>query len=1118
MASKDTIHNSSSSQSDTEVGENNSKHFLDELQDCFGTSELYEVLQLSDKSCDITCLRKAYHKLSIKIHPDRVSSEDREGATHKFQLLGRVYQTLSDPARRREYDKFGVIQMESEMSCPEGADSWEEYWKVIYPKILLEEVDKFSKQYRESEDELSDLKQCYRTNEGDMDMILESMMCSVYSDDDRFRSLLTPFIGSGELPVYEKFTESKKKQEKRKRKAIRESEEAKQLQKELGIDFDNESSLIAKIRSHGKNRVESFLNNLEDKYSTESEAKKVRVDRKQSKILNKIAMKTPTKKRQSSIETLIDLTTPKLIQNIDLTTPKVVLCKPKRLTDIFIDEIVISDSDDESPPKRIKDCQTPFYTPNRSKSTSCLYKKHDYTSSPRYQLTRKDRNAHHKFSPTNKPNFNQTQENTFKKLNSPLNALPNNVKQSTPKRASSSIHVSRYNGLVQISPSLTPITYKQDENGCDYDSNQFHNSDIQFSDLLPTDVTTVELFASNYKSPLRKSRISKYDESSSLPELNFLRKDNLKDSSTSSQLAERLKIVGLTDKHSLTSPASADSNFENFQTPRSNWSDEVFLAPTPILFSSHISVLTLEKLESNRKLYTTPDYIYNFTPEHDIEGSELPNEWIDDTINLPLEGQTSFVKINSLQFVRACITTPRIIISTTLLSPLVTYLVTTQDVTTIIQTATLLCDVIKTHPASTFANAVCYQEIFTWDLLLNSIQTLCNKKYIEVTHDCILKLYCDVIESELAYSQPNSVSFTQSLFWPKSRCNLSDNFKDFTALVCTLISKPCPLIHTLFRMLGLVLECARKNIDSLWLNEAAKEFHKHLTEVKSNPHTHLLDCINPPWFAGYMAQLRLQEIGVSPSNNKCISPKLRDFFTNYTNFLPKHSVVESTETTISNSLKNRLIKASQLGDCNNIRKLILSGCEPNVFDDKNWNSLLRACWYGKVSSIEAIVETSLDTEKYFNIIQSRTGVTPLHLAAKYGNIDVCVCLLKLGGPSLLLHLDKYGNYPFQVATDKKLIKLLKIGYDEQKFEAIASSIGFNSKLRVPIEMSVIHEFESMLCIALRGIVNSGDFNQDDVIACKGAQSFLDKLTSQINKSQLQLVELTRLQALITSYF
>ena len=121
-----------------------------------------------------------------------------------------------------------------------------------------------------------------------MDQIIENMICSVYTDDLRFRDLLTPIIESGELPSYDKFTkETAKKREKRKKKGMRESEEAKELQQELGINVDSENSLVAMIKSRGMSRGDAFLNKLEEKYWEESEAKKTKVDKTKHKVKSK---------------------------------------------------------------------------------------------------------------------------------------------------------------------------------------------------------------------------------------------------------------------------------------------------------------------------------------------------------------------------------------------------------------------------------------------------------------------------------------------------------------------------------------------------------------------------------------------------------------------------------------------------------------------------------------------------------------------------------------------------------------------------------------------------------------------------------------------------------------
>ena len=52
-------------------------------------------------------VRKAYYKLSLKVHPDRVPAEELEEATRKFQTLGKIYEILSDDDRRAIYDEDG---------------------------------------------------------------------------------------------------------------------------------------------------------------------------------------------------------------------------------------------------------------------------------------------------------------------------------------------------------------------------------------------------------------------------------------------------------------------------------------------------------------------------------------------------------------------------------------------------------------------------------------------------------------------------------------------------------------------------------------------------------------------------------------------------------------------------------------------------------------------------------------------------------------------------------------------------------------------------------------------------------------------------------------------------
>jgi DnaJ-class molecular chaperone len=57
-------------------------------------------------------IREAYKKSALKHHPDRVASDspERPARTKKFQQINDAYYTLSDPARRRDFDATRSFQ------------------------------------------------------------------------------------------------------------------------------------------------------------------------------------------------------------------------------------------------------------------------------------------------------------------------------------------------------------------------------------------------------------------------------------------------------------------------------------------------------------------------------------------------------------------------------------------------------------------------------------------------------------------------------------------------------------------------------------------------------------------------------------------------------------------------------------------------------------------------------------------------------------------------------------------------------------------------------------------------------------------------------------------------
>ena len=59
--------------------------FLDSVESYFGTRDLYEALGV-EKTAKEGELRRAYHRLSLKVHPDRVPPDQIQEATEKFQV------------------------------------------------------------------------------------------------------------------------------------------------------------------------------------------------------------------------------------------------------------------------------------------------------------------------------------------------------------------------------------------------------------------------------------------------------------------------------------------------------------------------------------------------------------------------------------------------------------------------------------------------------------------------------------------------------------------------------------------------------------------------------------------------------------------------------------------------------------------------------------------------------------------------------------------------------------------------------------------------------------------------------------------------------------------------
>jgi molecular chaperone DnaJ len=64
--------------------------------------DYYQILEI-DKKASHDEIKKAYHKLALKYHPDRNGGDDK-----KFKEINEAYQVLSDEQKRARYDQFGT--------------------------------------------------------------------------------------------------------------------------------------------------------------------------------------------------------------------------------------------------------------------------------------------------------------------------------------------------------------------------------------------------------------------------------------------------------------------------------------------------------------------------------------------------------------------------------------------------------------------------------------------------------------------------------------------------------------------------------------------------------------------------------------------------------------------------------------------------------------------------------------------------------------------------------------------------------------------------------------------------------------------------------------------------
>ncbi|KAJ8911613.1 hypothetical protein NQ315_015947 [Exocentrus adspersus] len=203
----------------------------------FGSSNFYEVLNIksnaSDKETDSNLktyflVKKAYHKLSLCVHPDRVEEDQKKIATEKFQVLGKIHSILQDKNKRKLYDEAGEFDEEVDASF-----NWMDYWRSMFKKIDIKDIENYEKEYIGSETELRDIKKAYISTKGSMDGILEMVPFSNCDSEERIIQIVQHMVDNNEVPKYDSFfNENKSRKMKRRKKWEKEKQETESIDSE----------------------------------------------------------------------------------------------------------------------------------------------------------------------------------------------------------------------------------------------------------------------------------------------------------------------------------------------------------------------------------------------------------------------------------------------------------------------------------------------------------------------------------------------------------------------------------------------------------------------------------------------------------------------------------------------------------------------------------------------------------------------------------------------------------------------------------------------------------------------------------------------------------------------
>lgn len=142
--------------------------------------------------------------------------------------MGKIHSILQNREKRKVYDDCGDFDEDMDNSV-----SWTDYWRNMFKKIELKDIQNYETEYLGSETELRDIKRAYEGSRGNMDTILEMVPFSNCDSEPRIIEIVQKMVDNGEVESYNTFfNESRQRKLRRRKKWEKEHKEVEKINSE----------------------------------------------------------------------------------------------------------------------------------------------------------------------------------------------------------------------------------------------------------------------------------------------------------------------------------------------------------------------------------------------------------------------------------------------------------------------------------------------------------------------------------------------------------------------------------------------------------------------------------------------------------------------------------------------------------------------------------------------------------------------------------------------------------------------------------------------------------------------------------------------------------------------